>query len=418
MSSKITIGYYDESTGHGGTTRYLLELLQAIDRSKFEPVFFSTSAHPWHSTLRNMGIEIVTLQGEAPIETSQPPSPTAPPSKKSLLRSVVLGLIPPHIKWSRGIARDTERLVELFQKRRVDLLHSNQTGAEVGPIAARRAGVPIILGTWHVDSTYDLDNEHSEPHHRKLERDCMTALDHAIAVSESTRKDWIQRCGLGDDYRKKTTVIYNGIDVDKVSPRKSKQEARAELNLPTDKVILGSLGRLDAAKGYEYLIRALPKVIAAFPDVLVVIAGRGALQVSLQQWAVELGVDKNVLFYGFTSDINTFLESLDIYVQPSLCEALGFGIIEASAMKLPVVASDIGGIPEVVVPGKTGLLASVKDSDSIANHLITLLQNETLRLQMGEAGRQQAVSKFTNTEMATRTFDLYDQILRDHNLKS
>ncbi|MGC4044601.1 MAG: glycosyltransferase family 4 protein [Armatimonas sp.] len=414
MKQVFKIGYYDDSASPGGTTRYLLEILRCLDRSRFHPVFFATDpSRAWYSVLRDLDVEIVSTR-------SAPAVPVTPPTEKLVVdqsapKATGSGLarfLPASVRWHLGTQRETQKLVPLFQKASVDLLHSNHAGAEVAPIAARQAGVPRILATWHVDSTYDLNHEREGLRYRLLEKRCMAALDHVVAVSQATRDNWVQRCGLSTDYQKRISVIYNGVDVENIYPKQTKQDARAKLGLPVEGVLIGSLGRLDQAKGYEYLIRALPELLKECPDALVAIAGKGPLETELKELAKALNVDSRIRFLGFLSDINTFLESLDIYVQPSLCEAHPFGTLEAGSMGLPIVASAVGGIPETIVADETGFLFPSKDSAALAKHLKQLVQNEELRLKMAKAGRNRIQEHFRTDLMVSQTTALYGKILK------
>src|ERR1700761_9302859 len=320
---KRTIGFYDDSQRRGGTTRYLSYLLSGIDRQEFDLVFFAPYARPWHKDLVEAGVEVNTLYPEpaapAPAKpangsTSNPSDATRLSGRRPRLR------LPPAAAWILGTLREIVRLRRLFRKRHVDLLHSNNAGAEPAPIAARLARVPRVIATLHVDSTYDLEGLRGGTRYRLLERACMRSLHHAISVSRATAADWIRRCDLGKQYWRRVTVIHNGVPTGQLRRRRSLEHAKREAGL-SDRLVVGSAGRLEPAKGYEYLIRALPGLVQARPDVLVRIAGHGELQQSLTEQARALGVKDHLDFAGFVQDIPGFLESMDMYVQPSLCEA-------------------------------------------------------------------------------------------------
>jgi glycosyltransferase involved in cell wall biosynthesis len=393
------IGFLDESAGSGGTTRYLTTLISGLNRAEFEIVFFAKERRGWHSTLESMGVEIVTLadKQETGVASAQQTGPT---SAAAAARQV----IPPALSWWRWTLHDVFALKRLLKKKRVDLLHSNQAGAEPAPIAARLAGIPVILATWLVDSTYDLENVRSGPRYRLLEKWCMRSLDHAIAITNATATDWMRRCALPESYRDRITVIYLGIDVDRLVRRRTVCEAKASLGL-SDRMVIGSMGRLEAAKGYEYLIRALPRVVARYPEVLVRIAGRGELQGKLTGLARELSVERNVELCGFTADIQSFLETIDVYVQPSLCEAQGLAILEAMSLEIPVIASKTGGIPECVKD--SALIVPPKDPEALADAIFQLVEDPEARKSMGYKGRQNVTKRFRYQEMVAKTEGVY-----------
>lgn len=406
-----TIGYYDDGASRGGTTRYLMELLEALDRQRFQPVFFAPQERDWHADLRALDVEVVTLRaatrGDAPTGAVPSLSPAGPPGAgKRCFRP------PAGLAWSAGVALELRRLERLFRQRPVDLLHSNNTGAEVAPIAARLAGIPRVLGTWHVDSTYDLAGSRGALRYRLLERASMLALHRAIAVSEATRQDWLVRCRLGARYEGRVIVIHNGIAPERVERQQPREAARARFNLPTAAVVVGSLGRLDPAKGYEYLIRALPEIVRAEPRALVAIAGRGPLETELRELARHRGVESAVRFLGFVANVREALECMDIYVQPSLCEAHPLSLLEAGAMGLPLVVSAVGGMPESIEEGRTGCVVPARDPAALARALIPLLQDRPQREAMGQHARAKSLAEFTRDRMVARTVAVYDEMLR------
>ena len=402
-SARKVIGFYDESEGPGGTTRYLQTLIKGIDRAEFHLVFLALKRRQWHQQLESMGIEIITLLNDAPPASIRPvatgTNSTPPPGRSASALS-----------WWKGTVRETLSLIRLFRKRRIDLLHSNQAGAEPAPIAARIAAIPVVIATWHVDSTYDLDNIRGGARYRLLEKACMRSLHHAIAVSGATADDWMRRCNLPDSYREKLSVIHNGIDVDSLVRTRTTCEAK-EAEGFLNRLIIGSMGRLEQAKGYEYLIRALTRVVQDWPEVLVRIAGRGELQETLEKLALDLGVTRNVEFCGFTSDIRSFLESIDVYVQPSLCETQGLAILEACAVGAPVIASRVGGIPECVQDGVTGMLVPARDAESMATTILALASDLQLRQKMAAAGLQRVRDQFRYEGMVEKTIAVYRALL-------
>nr|WP_246385354.1 glycosyltransferase family 4 protein [Armatimonas rosea] len=411
MEKKYIIGFHDESKGLGGTTRYLLELVDGLNRDKYYPVFFSTKSFPWHQLLKDSDVELITpdtIMDSLGEVTKINHSATITRKRLSWVK------IPHLVAWTLGMFKEKYVLEELFNRKTVDLLHTNHAGAEIAPIAMRRVGVPRIVATWHVDSTYDLDGNFQGKHYRYLERQCMNSIDHVISVSEATKNDWVNRCGLNEEYEKRISVVYNGVDVDAFTQEREKSKIRLAFGLPgNDKFILGSLGRLDKAKGFMYLIEALPKIRLHIPNILVVIAGSGPLKEELIEQAQRLGVADCLIFLGFVRDTHAFLEMLDVYVQPSLCEAHPFGTLEAGAMGLPIVASAVGGIPETIVDGETGFLVPAKNVASLAEKICILGQNSSLCQSMGEKGRKRIQEKFTSQKMVNETVEIYERLLME-----
>jgi glycosyltransferase involved in cell wall biosynthesis len=302
------------------------------------------------------------------------------------------------------------KLASLFRRAKVDLLHLNNTGAEPAPIAARFAGCRHIVGTWHVDSTYDLDNLRGGLRYRVLEELSMRSLHRSIAVSMATKSDWLKRCRM-EAYANRVTVIHNGIDPARVARMRTVEERRRELGIPADATVIGSLGRLDRAKGYEYLLQAMALFLRQLNNTHVVIGGSGPLVGSLTDLANELGISKRVHFLGHVADPRMVLNALDIYVQPSLCEAFPIALLEASAAGLPVVASDVGGIPESVLDGETGFVVPPKDPGSLAGSIEKLLADPQLRRAMGDAGVARTRREFSLDTMVRQTLEVYGSLL-------
>ena len=312
------------------------------------------------------------------------------------------------VSWTLGLLRDTVRLARLFRSSRVDLLHSNNTGAEPAPIAARLARVPRVIGTLHVLPSYDLDGERGGMRYRLLEKASMRALDHVIACCDAARKDWSARCGLPAG---KVTVIHNGIQVDRVTRRHSVAQARNLLNLPLSAFITVTIGNLHRYKGQEFLLRAMPALVARHPEVLAVIAGSGPAEDDLRRLVAELKLERNVRLLGFCSEIGTLLDAADLYVQSSLVEAFPIAILEAAASGLPIVSTAVGGVPEAIDDGVTGLLVPPADPPALARAIGSLVDCPERCDLLGQAGRARVISSFTTAQMLDKTTRLYERIL-------
>jgi glycosyltransferase involved in cell wall biosynthesis len=406
---KYVIGYYDDSKSPGGTTRYLLTLLSGLDRDEFQPILFALEDRAWHEDAAAQGAKIVLLKPGEPAPVGRDPISVGPPEPAS--RTPRRIKLPKKVAWTLGLMREVSALRQLFNKHVVDLLHSNNAGAEPAPIAARISRVPRVLATLHVDPTYDLEKLRNSWSDRMLEMVSMRSQHHSIAVSKATADAWIGRCMFSSKRADNTiTVIHNGVDVNTLKRTQSIQTAKASRGWD-NRLVIGSIGRLDAAKGYEYLLRGLPEILNRNADVVAKIAGRGDLLDKLENLAAELGIGDRVEFLGFTSNVKDFLESIDIYVQPSLCEALPMAILEASAVGVPVVASDVGGVAECVLHGETGFTVRPRDPEALCNAIAKLVSDPALRTLMGEAGCNLVQEKFRDDQMVQATQQVYRRLL-------
>lgn len=409
----LTLGYYDDSAGHGGTTQYLVELISALDRRRFRPVVFSAAPAPWHEAIRGLDAEVVTgsartVNAAAPAQGSDEvrrPIRPVPRPRPSLLAAgrQTLG-------WHLGVRRETAELAALFRSRRVDLLHSNNVGEEVAPIAARSAGYPWVIGTLHVDPTYDLLEERSAPRFRRLQTRSLQALDVAIAVSARTEEEWRRHLHLDANHAPRVVVIPNGIRADRLRRRRSLKEAKAAIGIADDDLVIGSLGRLDYAKGYADLLDALPAVLAHIPKARFVHAGTGVLSAALADHARRLGVAERITWLGFRAEVRDLLEATDLYVQPSWCEAHTLSVLEAGALSLPVVASDVGGHAETLAP-TAGWIVPARDPAALARELLAALLDAGERQRRGERLGERVRTRYTQTRMVAETMAQYDLLL-------
>lgn len=201
-------------------------------------------------------------------------------------------------------------------------------------------------------------------------------------------------------------VVHDGIDVAKIG-RLPAVDIHAELWLPHGVPVLIAVGALVPHKGQRYLIEAMPQVLQAVPEAHLVIFGEGELRGSLERQVRDLHLEKHVLLPGFRADVLQLMKSADVFVMSSVTEGLGSTVLDAMAMKLPVVASRTGGIPEAVVHGRTGLLVPPAHPADLAEALIALLKDPARRARMGESGLAHVSAQFGVGKMLQGTIDAY-----------
>jgi glycosyltransferase involved in cell wall biosynthesis len=396
--NKPHLGIYCPGNGTSGPWRYVHSIITGLDPNEFEVTVFCDlpggyDPRPW--------VKVVRLGN--PVHPAGSPA-ASPNALRPRNRSRITGLVPKAAKLWAGFGRQTRLLSRLLRQHSIDLFHTQNTGCEESPIAAKLAGLRHVIGTFHVDSTYDLNKVRSGPSHKLLEMISNRCLDAAIAVSHATKRDWVRRSHIPID---RVVTIHLGIDPEKFRRRHTRNAARSALGLPADGLIIGGVGRLDEAKGFAYLLIAASRLRPEFPNLSVAIAGEGSLREKLEADAVRLGIADCVRFLGFQSDVQLVLDSLDVFTLPSLCEALGYALLEAMAAELPVVGSTVGGIPEVIVPGVTGFVVPPENPDQLTASLRKLLQNEKLRTTMGVAGRERVIRHFHERDMLNKTIELY-----------
>jgi glycosyltransferase involved in cell wall biosynthesis len=214
-------------------------------------------------------------------------------------------------------------------------------------------------------------------------------------------------------------TILNGIDAARWDPNVSGDAVRLEFGIPPDAPVLASVSRLFWQKGQRELLRSFASIRRRGLDPWLLIVGADALEVhrgsfteELKVLARELGVSDRVIFTGARSDIPQIMAACDVFTIPSFEEPFGLVFLEAMAMRRPVVALDNGGTPEVVEHGRSGLLASAGDIDGFADHVVTLLQDSSLRVRMGTHGRLRVLEYFNANRMANDAASAYGALVR------
>jgi glycosyltransferase involved in cell wall biosynthesis len=219
--------------------------------------------------------------------------------------------------------------------------------------------------------------------------------DGIIVNSEQNKRHFMEVAKIKGDFIK---VIYSGIDMERF------------LNIPdpeikNNKYVLGMVGRLSKEKGPSYLIEALSFLKEIDFECLIV--GDGPLRKELEEQVEKRHLQERVKFLGFQNNVIQFMQKMDVVVLPSLDETFGITIVEAFALKKVVVASDVGGIPELVKHKLTGLLFPAKDSATLAERLLYLHNNKREATKLAKNGYEFAMKKFTSTVMAANTLDYY-----------
>lgn len=205
-----------------------------------------------------------------------------------------------------------------------------------------------------------------------------------IATCKSAR-DSLMSIGVRPD---KVSLVYTGIDLDAYVQRSHSDRD----NRPT----IGIVGRLSGLKGHDELIKAMSLVAYEIPEILLLIVGDGPEKQRLQKMVCSLSLESQIEFIGHVSNIIPYLSKMDVFVLPSQGEGLPLSIIEAMACGLPVIATNVGGIPDLVIQGKTGLLLSESTPDSLSEAIIKLIKNPELSHAMGNKGRQRAQKYFSS----------------------
>ncbi len=295
------------------------------------------------------------------------------------------------------------KLASLMRAERIKIVHTHMYASSIaGMAAARLAGIPGKVVNMH-----SLHEWHSR-RRILIAAKLFGYADKIITVSNAIGCDLARRLRLPPD---KIITIHNGVDLARFEPKSAVCIGKETLGIKKNELVIGAVGRLVAFKGFKYLLRAFHTVSARRSDTKLVIVGGGELKDKLMQEAQLLGIADKVIFAGRQEDVIPYLSSFDLMVMPSITEGLPNALLEAMAMGKPVVASNVGGIPEVIEDKVSGFLAPSKDSQELALAVETLLADKELRLNVGQAGRRRVEKFFSIERVYKQTVSLYKELL-------
>jgi glycosyltransferase involved in cell wall biosynthesis len=296
------------------------------------------------------------------------------------------------LSWLRQFRR-------LLRDREVEVIHAHEFGANTwGTMAGRLSGVPVVA-TVHGRGYY------GDRRRRRLAYRIVGRAARMVAVSEDVKRFIVETTGVSDRH---VRVIHNGITLPTAVSSAVIEATRAELGLrPGDRVVL-AVGSLYEVKGHRFLLEAWPEVLKACPAAVLLIAGRGDREAALREQARRLGIEARVRFLGLRHDVPVLLEMCEAFVQPSLSEGLSIAILEAMAAGRPVVTTRVGGNPELVMDGETGVLLEPADVPALAAAVGRVLAHPRDARRLGDNGRARVGSRFTMEAMVQQYETVYD----------
>ena len=365
-----TIVYFVDSTAFGGSEQSLLHLLAHLDRQRWRPVLFH---HP---------------------EPNVAPLLTAARQLQVEIRAV------PRLQGAGAISGLPQFLYYLRQERPI-IFHAQLNwllSCKVGLMAATLSQVPIVMATLQ---------QFLLPPWRKniyLQQQLVAAnVDQYIAVSDAVAQQLSHSFNVP---KAKVKMIHNCIPL---SPhnRPLNQTLRTTLDQGTGTPIILSIARLDEQKGHKFLLEAMSHI----PEAILVLAGSGPERAVLETQAQMLAIADRICFLGHRTDIPDLLACCDLFVLPSIYEGLPLSILEAMAAGKPVVASAVGGTPEAVLDGVSGLLVPPGDSMALAKAIKCLLGQPSLAAQMGAAGKARVQQMFSVDMMVRQVSQTYEELL-------
>jgi len=304
--------------------------------------------------------------------------------------------MPIHGNVDRGLV---DRLTTRFRELKPDAVHTHLIHADWhGVVAARRAKIGRIYWSGHNDDPF----RHRLPI-QLIQRYLWRRVTAGIAISEAVRQFMIRVEGAPAN---KVFTVHYGLQPAAL-PEGIRATLRAELGLPPDALVFGSVCRLIPQKGLSTALHAFQPHAHHDPNVHYVIVGDGPLRESLTAEAQSLLLDKRVHFIGWRTDAAAVMNAFDVLLMPSNWEGFGLVALEAMAARLPIIASNISALPEIVVNGETGYLVPPGDVNLLSVRMKKLIEDAALRAEMGAAGRARLETDFSVEKMVTQTLGVY-----------
>lgn len=369
LMAKIKIIYIIEQLGKGGAERQLFELLKGINKYRYKPIVVSlTQGGYWYERIRKLDIEIIQLPR--------------------------IG----HLDFSRLI-----KLVKLFRIKKPVIAHTFMfTANSYGRIAALIAGIPIIIASER--SSYEI-GKNKKRHEIYIDKLLASFTSGIICNSLNTSKLLTKNHSFK---REKVYTVNNGIRIDKFS-KKVDFEDQKKIALK----VVGTVGNLTVPKNYPLFLDVARILLENYKnsDLKFLIVGEGHLKDELKKYSQDLGIDGKVIFTGSRDDVPILLLMMDIFVLSSNWEGLSNAITEAMASGLPCVVTDVGGNSELVIGGETGYLVPPNDPKELAQKISYLLKDSRLAKQMGRAGKERVLKKFSLRRMVRKTEKIYEKLI-------
>ena len=306
-------------------------------------------------------------------------------------------------------------LVRLIRRERPAIVHTHTSKAGfIGRLAAVIARAPAVIHQPHGHIFYGYYSPRRTAVFTALERQAARWTDRIITLTDRGAQEHLARgIGRAEQY----VAVPSGVPTAELrAAAPPRGEARARLGLDPDAFIVVGLGRLVPIKGFDLLARALPAVVAQIPSARVLLVGDGAERAHLGVIAASMGVAERLQMTGETTDVASYLAAADVVAVPSRNEGMGRVIVEAMALGLPVVATAVGGIPDVVTDGECGRLVEPEDVDALAAALIELGRDPALRRKLGEAAVRRAEA-FSTAVASEKLVAVYATLVRAKGLR-
>lgn len=339
------------------------------------------------------GLELSTLRIAAVMSAKGVAVTIVAPHGSPLAQRAVertLDVVPLSPRWKYGDIRTALQLGKILKERGVETVILMQSAdIHLAALASFIAPRAKLVFYQQMRSTY---NKRDLLHTWMYSR-----LSLWISLTQSMKDEVVRFTRMPED---KIAVVPLGTDLHRFDPKRyKKSDSREFFHLPRRSRVVGVLGRLDAQKGQDVLLRAVPEIVRHHPDAHFVIAGdetagEPGYKALLQQLTTDLGIERYVTFLPFTNDVPRLMAAFDIFALPSFSETYGLVVVEAMAMERAIIATNAGGVPEIITNGKTGLLIKPRDSNAVARAIHRVLSDAALRTSIARSAREVALERY------------------------
>ena len=360
--------------GIGGVEKLLLDMSDKYDSAKFEVSYCNLFCDAqgkgvFPTALRNRGLKFFQINGNT---------------------------------W-RDVPSMSIELLRLLKSQRFDIVHLHMLQATiVGGFATKFARGSRVVVTKHY--TDDMLKQSSVV--KRLDNLFTKRANRIAAISNNVKRDMVD-LGIPEA---KIKVIYNGTDIRKFDAR-AQEKSTFTVGKEADPFLIGTVGSLTERKGHRYLLEAMPAILKKNSNVHLIVIGEGPEKEMLEKLRGELRLESAITMLGFQENVAPILKQMDVYVHPSVHEPFGIAVLEAMAAAKCVVATAVGGVPEIVSPGVTGYLVRAESSRELSSAISATLEERENTLKMGENGRSR-VSEMFDIDVTVRGYEsLYQEII-------
>ena len=354
----------------GGAEKHVLSLLTGLGEYGYDPSLICLCAGPFCDKASGLGIKAATIEMHGKLDIT----------KIAPMRAYM-------------------------QNEKIDIVHTHGVRANlVARKAAKSLRLPVVT-TFHSAVAHDYSSRIAALTADFITRATNSNTDEFIAISEAIRKD-VLKMNVAPEH---VTTIYNGIDFNS-KLLNARQIWRQRFGVDDAAMVVGMVARLHEVKGHIYLLEAMKILMGSFPDIRLVLVGDGPYKETVETKIRELGIGNNVIMSGFIENLLGVYDAFDVVCLPSLMEGMGITLLEAMHEGAPVVASKVGGIPELVRDGIDGILVTSAQPAPLAAALQRVLCDKALSRKLIASAKQRA-ELFSRTVMLQATSALYDRLL-------